>query len=145
MVDSRAKGSRGEYLVRDMLRGASGLKFERVPSSGALAYLKGDLYVPDEKNLFCIEVKNYETSPISDKMLINKSNLVVCWWNKINAQAALKEQKPLLFIKYNRAPVFVVTRQMPEETDMYMFLPWLDCFILEAKEWLDKEEIKWVQ
>ena len=60
MVDSRAKGARGEYLVRDMLRSASGLQFERVPSSGALSYLKGDLYVPDAKNLFCIEVKNYE-------------------------------------------------------------------------------------
>ncbi len=28
--------------------------------SGALEYLKGDLYVPNEKNLYCIEVKNYE-------------------------------------------------------------------------------------
>ena len=36
MVDSRAKGARGEYLVRDMLREATGLKFERVPASGAL-------------------------------------------------------------------------------------------------------------
>ena len=33
MVDSRAKGARGEYLVRDMLREATGLKFERVPAS----------------------------------------------------------------------------------------------------------------
>ena len=39
MVDSRAKGARGEYLVRDMLREATGLKFERVPASGALEYL----------------------------------------------------------------------------------------------------------
>ena len=63
MVDSRAKGARGEYLVRDMLRDFTGLQFERVPNSGALEYLKGDLYVPHEKNRFCIEVKNYETSP----------------------------------------------------------------------------------
>ena len=44
MVDSRAKGARGEYLVRDMLRAHTNLQFERVPSSGALEYLKGDLY-----------------------------------------------------------------------------------------------------
>ena len=50
MVDSRAKGARGEYLVRDMLREATGLKFERVPASGALEYLKGDLYVPNQRN-----------------------------------------------------------------------------------------------
>ena len=56
MVDSRAKGARGEYLVRDMLREATNLQFERVPNSGALEYLKGDLYVPHAKNRFCIEV-----------------------------------------------------------------------------------------
>lgn len=68
MVDSRAKGARGEYLVRDLLRESTGLQFERVPSSGALDYLKGDLYVPHAKNRFCIEVKNYESSPLSDKV-----------------------------------------------------------------------------
>ena len=43
VVDSRAKGARGEYLVRDLLREHTGLQFERVPMSGALEYLKGDL------------------------------------------------------------------------------------------------------
>ena len=70
MVDSRAKGARGEYLVRDMLREHTGHQFERVPSSGALDYLKGDLYVPHAKNKFCIEVKNYKDSPLSDKIII---------------------------------------------------------------------------
>ena len=46
MVDSRAKGARGEYIVRDMLRDATGLKFERVPASGALEYLKGTYMFP---------------------------------------------------------------------------------------------------
>ena len=59
MVDSRAKGARGEYLVRDMLREATGLKFERVPASGALEYLKGDIYVPNNKNIFYI-LKTYK-------------------------------------------------------------------------------------
>ena len=68
MVDSRAKGARGEYLVRDMLREHVGYQFERVPSSGALEYLKGDLYVPHEKNKYCIEVKNYSESPLTDKI-----------------------------------------------------------------------------
>ena len=78
MVDSRAKGARGEYLVRDMLREYTDLQFERVPSSGALEYLKGDLYVPHKKNVFCIEVKNYAESPLSDKMFTQKktNNLV---------------------------------------------------------------------
>ena len=52
MVDSRAKGARGEYLVRDMLRSYTALKFERVPASGALEYLKGDIYVPNCRNFY---------------------------------------------------------------------------------------------
>jgi len=74
MVDSRAKGARGEYLVRDMLRAATSLQFERVPASGALEYLKGDLYVPHAANRFCIEVKNYAESPLNDKILVEESS-----------------------------------------------------------------------
>ena len=60
MVDPRAKGARTETTVRDTLRKATGLQWERVPGSGALDEkhgLKGDLYVPGEKNKFCVEVK----------------------------------------------------------------------------------------
>jgi len=84
MVDSRAKGARGEYLVRDMLRECTDLKFERVPNSGALEYLKGDLYIPHEKNRFCIEVKNYAESPLTDKVFTaRKTNNLVRWWVKL--------------------------------------------------------------
>lgn len=80
MVDSRAKGARGEYLVRDMLRESTGLKFERVPASGALEYLKGDLYVPREANKYCIEIKNYADSPLTDKLFTAEktNNLIRC-------------------------------------------------------------------
>lgn len=143
MVDSRAKGARGEYLVRDMLREASGLQFERVPSSGALSYLKGDLYVPDEKNLFCIEVKNYEKSPFTDKIFTNKTNYFLQWWEKIVKQAELKLQQPLLFFKYSRSKVFVVTTLKPLNT-RYTYVSWLDCYIMIAEEWLKQEKVEWL-
>lgn len=138
MVDSRAKGARGEYLVRDMLRAHTGLQFERVPSSGALAYLKGDLYVPNEKNNYCIEVKNYEESPLTDKIFTaRKTNNLIRWWKKIQSQAEGGGQKPLLFFKYNRSPVFVVTEEVPKNCDC-MFINWLSCYIILAEEWLEK-------
>ena len=103
MVDSRAKGARGEYLVRDLLRDYTNLQFERVPLSGALEYLKGDLYVPNERNFFCIEVKNYAESPLTDKILTQKkTNHLIKWWKKLLIQAKGGNQKPLLFFKYNR-------------------------------------------
>ena len=114
MVDSRAKGARGEYLVRDMLREHTGYQFERVPSSGALEYLKGDLYVPHAKNRYCIEVKNYESSPLSDKIFTApKTNNLIKWWKKLLIQAEGGNQLPMLFFKYNRSPVFIVTQREP--------------------------------
>ncbi len=145
MVDSRAKGARGEYLVRDILREFTGHQFERVPSSGALEYLKGDLYVPHAKNKYCIEVKNYESSPLSDKIFTApKTNNLIKWWTKLERQADQGDQKPLLFFKYNRSPVFVVTEEAPKETKHYMFISFLQCFVLLAEEWLDKEKVEFL-
>lgn len=145
MVDSRAKGARGEYLVRDMLRDATGLKFERVPSSGALEYLKGDLYVPNQRNHYCIEVKNYKDSPLSDKVFTQpKTNNLVKWWKKIVIQAIGGDQKPLLFFKYDRSKVFVVTDKKPENTIEYLFIRFLDCYVLLAEDWLKHEKVEFI-
>jgi len=145
MVDSRAKGARGEYLVRDLLRERTNLQFERVPASGALEYLKGDLYLPHEKNRFCIEVKNYSESPLTDKIFTaTRTNNLIRWWTKLLQQAANGNQEPLLFFKYNRSPVFVVTEIPPEETKEYMFICFLQCFVLLAEEWLERENIGFI-
>lgn len=143
MVDSRSKGQRGEYLVRDLLRKHTKLQFERVPQSGALSFLKGDLYVPDEANRFCIEVKNYEKSPLTDKVFTNKTNYLVQWWTKIQEQAEARKQEPLLFFKYSRSKIFVVTEIEPAETN-YFLISWLNCRIMLAEEWLKNEQIKWL-
>lgn len=140
MVDSRAKGARGEYLVRDMLREATGYQFERVPASGALAYLKGDLYVPNEKNIYCIEVKSYAESPLTDKIFTaRKTNNLIRWWKKVEVQAEGGNQQPLLFFKYNRSPVFVATRDEPASAD-YLYINWLECYVCDALDWLSKEK-----
>ena len=144
MVDSRAKGARGEYLVRDMLREHTGYQFERVPSSGALEYLKGDLYVPHAKNKFCIEVKNYESSPLSDKIFTApRTNNLIKWWKKLEQQAERGNQLPMLFFKYNRSPVFIVTRMEPVYPE-YMYISILDCYVSIAEEWLMMEKVEFL-
>ncbi len=145
MVNVRAKGARGEYAVRDMLRTYSGLGFERVPASGALAYLKGDLYVPQVPNRFCIEIKNYKESHINDKILTSKTNKIVEWWNKIEEQAIDSDMQPLLFVKYDRSKIFVVTAQKPVKVKNYLYISFLKCYIILAEEWLGKETIKWLK
>ena len=144
MVDSRAKGARGEYLVRDMLREHTGHQFERVPSSGALEYLKGDLYVPHAKNRYCIEVKNYESSPLSDKIFTApKTNNLIKWWKKLLVQAEGGNQLPMLFFKYNRSPVFIVTQMEPGYPE-YMYISILDCYVSIAEEWLMMEKVEFL-
>ena len=141
MVDVRAKGARGEYLVRDMLRVHTGHQFERIPSSGALAYLKGDLYVPHAENRFCIEVKNYADSPFNDKIFTaQKTNNLIKWWSKLKQQAKHMEQEPLLFFKYNRSKVFICTELRPKNTVEYVSIVWLGCNLLLAETWLTKEK-----
>lgn len=145
MVDSRAKGVRGEYTVRDILRAYTDHQFERVPASGALAYLKGDLWVPNKQNRFCIEVKNYADSPLNDKVFTQeKTNNLIRWWKKVCLQAKGMEQEPLLFFKYNRSKVFVVTALRPKETDKYMHFPWLGCYTMLAEEWLEIEKEEFI-
>tara|TARA_B110000503_G_scaffold140876_1_gene232927 strand:+ start:6614 stop:7081 length:468 start_codon:yes stop_codon:yes gene_type:complete len=145
MVDSRAKGARGEYLVRDMLRELTGLKFERVPASGALEYLKGDLYVPNQRNHFCIEVKNYKESPLSDRIFTQpKTNDLIRWWKKVVVQAEGGDQKPLLFFKYDRSKVFVCTAKKPEVCTEWMYISFLDCYALLAEEWLKNEVVEFI-
>ena len=142
MVDSRAKGARGEYLVRDMLREHTNLKFERVPASGALEYLKGDLYVPNCKNFYCIEVKNYKESPLNDKIFTQpKTNNLIKWWKKLEIQAEGGNQKPLLFFKYDRSKIFVCIKGIPHNTKEYIFISFLGCSVLLAEEWIKHEEV----
>ena len=144
MVGSRAKGARGEYLVRDMLREATGHKFERVPASGALEYLKGDLYVPREANKYCIEVKNYAESPLSDKLFTQeKTNNLIRWWKKVVVQAEGGDQEPMLFFKYNRSKVFVVVDEEPKHTKC-IHVNWLNCYVMLAEEWLAQEKVHFI-
>ena len=144
MVDVRAKGARGEYAVRDLLRQNTGHTFERVPASGALPYLKGDLHIPNAANRFCIEVKNYAESPLNDKIFTSKTNNLVQWWDKIRIQAKNCKKEPLLFFKYNRSKIYVVTEIKPLNLEKYLYISWLGCYIMLAEEWIKKEKITYV-
>ena len=81
-VDPRAKGARAETVIRDELRLLTKLKWERTPGSGALDpkhQLKGDLYIPNEKNLFCVECKHYAEDHLAHRISRgHSSNNVLC-------------------------------------------------------------------
>ena len=116
MVDSRLKGARAETVVRDKLREQTKLNWERVPSSGALDPkhgLKGDLYVPNEKNLFVTEVKHYKDDHLTSSILTAIDPQLLVWWEQAKRQGTQVVKTPLLIFKHDRSKVFCAFEDMP--------------------------------
>lgn len=125
MVDSKEKGARAETVARDALRKYTGLKWERVPGSGALDEkhgLKGDLYLPNEKNRYCVEVKHYADSHISHTLITGKTPQLIEWWEQTLRQARQTNRMPLLIFKHDRSKLFVAFIEMPTSTYPYIFV-----------------------
>ena len=123
MVDPRAKGARAETLIRDQLRQLTSLKWERVPSSGALDPkhgLKGDLYVPNEKNLYSVEVKHYAEDHLTSTILTAKDPILLMWWEQTVRQGKQVNKLPLLIFKHDRSKIFCAFNDLP--TGNYRFI-----------------------
>ncbi len=116
VVDSRAKGARAETLIRDTLREMTNLNWERVPSSGALDPkhgLKGDLYIPNEKNLWAVEAKHYADDQVTSSILTAKDPILIQWWDQAVRQGNQVQKMPLLIFKYDRSKLFVAFSDLP--------------------------------
>ena len=125
MVDSRQKGATAETTVRDALRKATGLKWERVPGSGALDAkhgLKGDLYIPQEKNLYAVEVKHYKDTYLDYTILTGKNPQLLEWWEQAARQGRQLDKKPLLIFKHDRSKLFAAFEDMPTADYRYIFI-----------------------
>jgi len=112
MVDSRQKGGRAEAALKKVLRDATGINFQRTPGSGALApthMLKGDIYIPNAANRFCIEVKHYKDDHLNSKILTSKTPQLIEWWEQAVRQGGQVDMIPLLFFKHDRGKWFMAT------------------------------------
>lgn len=113
MVDSRQKGGRAEAALKKVLRDATGLNFQRTPGSGALApthMLKGDIYIPNASNKFCIEVKHYKDDHLTSKILTSKNPQLMEWWEQAVRQGEQVDMEPILFFKFDRSKWFMATK-----------------------------------
>lgn len=124
-VDPRAKGARAETQMRDQLRTLTNLNWERVPSSGALDPkhgLKGDLYIPNEKNLYAVECKSYADCCIDHSLISGKSPQIIEWLEQAIRQGVQVSKKPLLIFKHDRSKNYCAFLDMPEGEYPYMFI-----------------------
>ena len=144
MVDSRQKGARAETTIRDLLRERTGLQWERVPSSGALDPkhgLKGDLYVPNEDNYYCVEVKHYKDDHLTSKVLTDKDPQLIDWWDQTVREASQVKKVPLLIFKFDRSKIFVAFDGIPTGIYKYMYVnvPSREFNIALLEDWLKFE------
>lgn len=125
MVDSRDKGARAESLVKNALRRVTGLNWERTPGSGALNEkhgLKADLYVPNEKNLYAVEVKHYAEDYLTSNILTAKSPQLIEWWKQAVRQGKQVNKTPLLIFKFDRSKLFVAFTELPSGSYRYILI-----------------------
>lgn len=150
MTDSRAKGARGETTVRDALRQLTGLKWERVPMSGALSpthKLKGDLYLPETPMRYCVEVKNYAEDHFTSKLLTSKNPQLIDWWEQTVREAMEVDKEPLLIFKFDRSKLFVAYETTPtvEYNYTHINVNGYSFHVSLLNDWVEKEKPQWLK
>lgn len=135
------KGTRFEYKIRDMLTKKTGVKWDRVPMSGA-GSMKGDLYCLTNHYYYCIECKSYADTVIKENLLTAKSNNFYPWWEQTVREAEQMNRTPALVFKMDRGkPLIAVTEDIPSlnslsintdiaaeqvSVNIYLFDSWLE-------------------
>ena len=147
MVDSRAKGATAETKVRDELRKYTGLKWERVPGSGALDAkhgLKGDLYLVGIPNTYCVEVKHYKDDHLNTSLFTGKNPQLLEWWQQTIRESAQIDREPLLIFKHDRSKLFVAFKEFPGADYNYIFVSvnGYEFYISTLEEWITNERPK---
>ena len=149
MVDSRDKGARAEAQARKVLKQHTGLQWERTPGSGALNEkhkLKGDIYIPDAKNVFCVEVKHYADDHFTSQLFTGKNPQLIEWWQQTKRQGVQVSRKPMLIFKHDRSKWFVAFEDMPTYNYRYAFVnidPY-EFYVAQLEDWLTIEKPKFI-
>lgn len=139
---SKAKGSRFEASIVDILKKHTELKWYRVPLSGA-GHQKGDVYLMNQRNTYTIECKHYADDSISSKLLTGKvlAQNIEKWWEQAEREANEMDNKPLLVFKHDRSKPLVCCLDKPKNVTNYLFWSRYNFYIMVLEEWLEKEKI----
>ena len=109
---SKIKGSAYELKIKDILTDYFKEKFERVPLSGSLSYLKGDIWCPTKYTEwpYTIECKHYAELDFNN-LLTAKSNDLFSFWRQAEEEAKVMQKKPLVCFRWNRSKDFVIFQE----------------------------------
>ena len=105
---SKIKGSAYEAKIRDLLTKELDIEFKRMPLSGSLEYLKGDLWTPHDTAAwpYCIECKHYKEVNWNGLLTATSSDLLN-FWRQAQREAEVMKKKPLVIYRWNRSKDYV--------------------------------------
>lgn len=105
---SKIKGSAYEAKIRDYLTKELDIEFKRMPLSGSLEYLKGDLWTPFDTASwpYCIECKHYAEVDWNG-LLTAKSSDLLSFWKQALREAETMRKRPLVIYRWNRSKDYV--------------------------------------
>jgi hypothetical protein len=105
---SKIKGSSYEAKIRDLLTKELNMKFERMPLSGSLEYLKGDLWTPHDTAAwpYCIEAKHY-AEVNWNSLLTAKTSDLLNFWRQAVREAEVMKKKPLVIYRWDRSKDYI--------------------------------------
>jgi len=105
---SKIKGSVYEAKIRDLLTKELDIEFKRMPLSGSLEYLKGDLWTPFDTAAwpYCIECKHY-ANVTWNNVLTAKTSDLLNFWRQAEREAEVMKKKPLVIYRWNRSKDYI--------------------------------------
>lgn len=105
---SKIKGSAYEAKIKRYLNSHFDIEFERMPLSGSIEYLKGDLWTPHDTAAwpYCIECKHYKDIQWNN-LLTAKTTDLLNFWRQAVREAEVMRKDPLLIFRWNRSKDFV--------------------------------------
>ena len=142
---SKVKGSAYEAKIRDLLTAELKIEFKRMPLSGSLEYLKGDLWTPHDTAAFpyCIECKHYAELEWNN-FLTSKTTNILDFWTQASKDAVTMGKLPLLIFRWNRSKDFVGYSDYTIECENYVEIKSFGHHfrISLLTEWLDEYKKK---
>lgn len=105
---SKAKGSAFEAKIAKLFTEEFGKDFKRVPLSGALEWMKGDIICIQDTAWFpyTIECKHYKEINWNN-LLTAKSAEMYKFWEQTLREADVMKKKPLLIFRWDRSKDYV--------------------------------------
>ncbi len=104
---SKIKGSVYEAKIAKYLSNELKKDFKRVPLSGSIEYLKGDIWLPTDTAgwPYTLECKHYKDIQWNN-LLTSRTTDMLSFWRQTVREAETMQKKPLLIFRWNRSKDF---------------------------------------